>query len=92
MLKQDPLIKFARGFHQDVMVGLRGLPDLAADLLENLSPADKQAFRLWLSRALAKYSPSELKGMLNRAQSSIHFSSGAAQALLRSAADELGLP
>jgi hypothetical protein len=92
MIRQEPLLAFARGFHQDVMIGVIGLDALAAILLEGLSAAEKQAFRDWLSQALATLTPSEMKGMLNRANVSIGFSSKGAYALLRAAADQLGLP
>ena len=92
MLRQEPLLAFARGLHQDVMIDLSGLGDLAKALLSGLSPAEKQAFRDWLSKALRTLTPAEMKGMLNRANTSIGFSSKAAYQLLRAAADQLGLP
>jgi hypothetical protein len=92
MQKNEPLAAFARGLHQDVFVDLNGLDDLADLLLSNLSPTETEAFRRWLAKALRTLTPSELKGMLNRSNSSIGFSSKGAYELLRGAADRLGIP
>lgn len=74
------------------MVGLGGVEDLAAVLLSGLSAEETRAFRPWLATALATLTPAEMKGMLNRANDSIFFSSKGAHALLRAAADQLALP
>lgn len=87
----DALAAFARGLHQDVFVGLSGLEDLAELLLSNLSPAETHAFRIWLAEALQSLTPSEMKGVLNRANGSIGFSSRGARELLQAAADRLGI-
>lgn len=91
MRRDEPLAAFARGLHQDVFVGLSGLEDLAELLLANLSPAETDAFRDWLAKALRTLAPYEMKTMLNRSNSSIGFSSKAAYSLLRTAADRLGI-
>lgn len=74
------------------MVGLQGLEDLAEELLSSLNGAEREAFRNWVSEALATLEPYELKGLLNRASPSIGFSSKAAHRLLSAAADRLALP
>lgn len=91
-MRGDPALSaFARGLHQDVFIGLDGLEDLADLLLSNLSHAETEAFRLWLAKAVQTLTPSELKGILNRASPGIGFSSKGAYALLRAAADRLGV-
>ena len=91
-MKAEPLLPFARGLHQDCMVGLHSLEELADELLSNLDETERAAFRNWLSKALAALAPYELSGLLNRASPSIGFSSEAAHQLLRAAADRLDLP
>ena len=88
----EPLIAFARGLHQDVLIALSSEHDLARELLSRLTPEETEAFRNWLPVALGALTPAELKGMLKRASTDIRFSSKGAQGLLRAAADELGLP
>jgi hypothetical protein len=91
MRKEGAVTAFVRGMHQDVMIGLNGLDDLAEELLTNMSEAEKDAFRRWLSEALQTLTPSELRGVLNRTKSPIGFDSKAAYALFRAAADQLGI-
>lgn len=86
-----PLEAFARGLHQDALTGLSGYDDLARSLLSQLSEPEREAFRNWLPRALQTLSPSEMKGLLNRANTDLRFSSNAADRLLRAAAEQLGL-
>lgn len=88
----EPLRSFARGLHQDCMVGLSGLEELADELLANLSVAERAALREWLCEALQALTPAELKGLLNRASPSIGFSSNGAHQLLRITADRLRVP
>lgn len=86
------LVAFARGLHQDVMIGLSSEHDLARVLLSGLTPAEREDFRAWLPSALEKLTPAEMKGLLNRANTDIRFSAKGAYGLLRAASDELGLP
>ena len=92
MHEPAPLVAFARGLHQDVLVGLSSEHDLAQVLLSGLTPVEKAAFRDWLPMALETLTSAEMKGMLERASPDILFSSKGAHGLLRAAADELGLP
>jgi hypothetical protein len=92
MDEPEPLIAFARGLHQDVLEGLTREHDLARVLLAGLTPAEKEALRAWLPKALETLTPAEMKGVLKRASTDISFSSKGAQGLLRAAADELELP
>ncbi len=92
MHKPAPLDAFARGLHQDVLIGLSNEYDLARALLSGLTPTEKEALRGWLPTALQTLTPAEFKGMLNRASTDIRFSSKGAHGLLRVAANELGQP
>ena len=85
------LATFASGLHQDVFVGLDGLDELADLLLWNMDPAEKQAFAAWLAKAFGTLTRAEMRSLLNRANSSIGFSSEAAYELLRAAGDRLGV-
>jgi hypothetical protein len=92
MARDEALAPFARGIHQDVMIGLTGLEDLAEELLSGMTPAEREAFRLWLAKALRTLTPAEMRSSLNRMKAPIGFSSKAAHALFRAVADRLDIP
>jgi hypothetical protein len=54
-----------------------------------MQPQERAALRAYLSTALDRLSPSELKGELNRANENWRFSSKGTVELLRAAATEL---
>lgn len=91
MSEEEPLAAFARGLHQDIMIGLNSENDLVRLLLAQMNAEETRAFRNWLQKSLGKFTPSELKGMLNRAarNTCIGFDSRGAYDILRAAADEL---
>ena len=65
--------------------------ELADQLLSYLTPTEQDAFREWLAEAVKKLTPAEMKGLLNRANSDIRFSSKSAHQLFRASAERLGL-
>ena len=90
MNRTEPLLAFARGLHQDVLVESGDATSLAQNLLSYLTSAERDAFRYWLADALQKLTPAEMKGLLNGASSDLRFSSEGAHRLFRAAAKQLG--
>jgi hypothetical protein len=89
--RTEPLQAFARGLHQDCLVECDDLASLAGELLSYLTSEERAALRNWLAETLQTLTPSEMKGLLNRATTDVRFSSKGAYRLLRATADRLGL-
>lgn len=83
------LAAFGRYLHQDIALNASTPADLAKAVLALMQPQERTALRAYLSTALDRRSPSELKGDLNRANENWGFSSKGTVELLRAVAAEL---
>ena len=71
--------------HQDIDIGASSEPDLARNVIALMSKGEQAALRTYLASALDRFSPSELKGKLNRATIDWRFTSKGADKFLRAA-------
>ena len=90
MGQENPLAAFGRYLHQDVARDASTPSELATTVLAMMRPEERTALRVYLSSALERLTPAELKGELNRADGDWRFSSSGTIELLRAAAKQLG--
>jgi len=82
MSNEKALAALGQYLHQDIDLDAHTPAELVSNALRMMTPQDRQALGAYLSNALERYSPSELKGQLNRANENWSFTSkGAAQFL-----------
>ena len=89
MGNHEALIPLGRALHQDVDLVADSPKDLALHLLQSMQPEERERLRLYLEYALDRYSPSELKGHLNRVSSELTFTSKGAARFLHVLAEQL---
>ena len=89
MANDDALTAMGHYMHQDVDYGANSPADLARNVIALMPPAERAALRKYLASALARLSPSEFKGKLNRATASWKFFSKGVDQFLRAAFDVL---
>jgi hypothetical protein len=65
------------------------MQELAARALEFMSPDQRDALRAYLCDALDRFTPSELRGKVNRAIREYRFNSKSAVAFLQATFDQL---
>ena len=89
MAKDDALMTMGHYMHQDVAYGAKSPADFARNIIALMPTAERLELRNYLMDALERYSPSELKGKMNRATKSWGFSSKAAAEFLREVCSQL---
>jgi hypothetical protein len=85
----DPLNAYGAHFYQGIADDAADMEELALRALEFMSAEQRNALRVYLQVALDRFTPSELKGKLNRAIREYGFSSKLAVTFLRATADQL---
>ena len=75
--------------HQDIDADARNTGELVANAVGMMTDQERDALREYLSSALGRYSPSELKGQLNRANENWRFTSKGAAHFLQTVAEQL---
>lgn len=89
MRDDGPLNVYGAGFYQGIADDVADMDELVSRALKFMLPEQRDELRSYLSHAMDRLTPSELKGKLNRAISSYFFSSKSAVALLRATAIQL---
>ena len=89
MSKEAALAALGRCLHQDIDSDASNPTELAANALRMMTPQERQDLRVYLSIALERCSPSELKGQLNRANENWRFTSKGAARFLHTVAEQL---
>jgi len=85
----DPLNAYGVHFYQGIADDVADMQELAARALEFMSPKQRDALRAYLRDALDRFTPSELKGKVNRAIREYGFNSKSAVAFLQATFDQL---
>lgn len=89
MSNEDALMALGQYLHQDAATDASSEADLARNVIALMSKSERAALMTYLASALDRFSPSELKGKLNRATTDLRFTSKGADAFLRAAFSQL---
>ena len=89
MSTDNPVNAYGANFYQGIADDVADMEELAARALEFMSLEQRDALRVYLRDALDRYTPSELKGKVNRAIREYGFNSKSALTFLRATADRL---
>jgi hypothetical protein len=86
---KESLAALGRYLHQDIDLDAGNLVELVSNALHMMQPKERDDLRVYLKSVLERCSPSELKGLLNRANGNWRFTSSGADQFLRTVAGQL---
>ena len=89
MKQPEAFRQLGRLMHQDIGLEISGLEDMARLLVSWMSPEQRRELRPYIDHLLQTLTPSEMKGVLNRASQYIGFNSKGAASFLTAVAEQL---
>jgi hypothetical protein len=88
-VNKEALTSLGQYLHQDIDLEARSPTDLAEVVLSMMTAEERQNLRAYLSTAMARHSPAELKGQLNRVSENWRFKTKGAAQFLQAMAEQL---